>query len=336
MKEIRVGLLGFGGIAASHKIAYDALHRAGVGIRLVAICDKKGPITGGKVTTNLGAVDIGSLDGINLYTSFLEMVKCEKLDAVDICLPTFLHREYAVLALSMGLHVLTEKPMALTSSDCALMLDAARQSGKQLMVGQCLRFDGCYRYLRSLIENGRYGKLRRISLSRLSALPSWGAGDVYKCIEKTGGCRLDLHIHDIDMLRFLLGDPSAVSAVSTLLPTGEEYISTRLFYDGIFAEAEASFDEAATTPFYMGYRARFDEATVILNMDTVTVYPERGEPFVAEVNGTDRIEAEIKYFAEFIRNGVNKENSPSDSAASIRLTELIKESARLDGEKIET
>jgi predicted dehydrogenase len=164
-------------------------------------------------------------------------------------------------------------------------------------------------------------------MSRLSPLPEWSNSDVYKQRALTGGCNLDLHIHDIDVLRYLLGDPRAVSSVASLTDGGEEYISTRLEYDGVLAEAEASFDEARTVPFFMGYRARFEKATVILEGDRLTVYPTAGEPYSPELEKKDRIAEEIRCICDAIRGKENKDNPPSESVATIRLMEIIKKSA---------
>ena len=123
MKELRFAILGFGGIAASHKVAYDALAREGYPVRLVAICDKAGVDTKKTVTTNLGTIDCGSFEGIGIYTDLDVMLKECRIDVLDICLPTFLHKEFAIRALNSGLHVLCEKPMALNYADAALMLE---------------------------------------------------------------------------------------------------------------------------------------------------------------------------------------------------------------------
>ena len=334
MQEIKVALLGFGGIAASHKVAYDALYNDGSGVRLVAICDKNGSFEKRDVVTNLGTVNTGSLEGIELYTSFEEMLEKCDFDMVDICLPTFLHKEFTVAALGVGKHVLCEKPMALSSEDCADMVNAARLANKQLMIGQCLRFDECYRYLREIKMSGKYGKPRRAFMSRLSPLPSWGAGDIYKKISLTGGCTMDLHIHDLDMMRFVFGDPKAISSVEYLKESGHQYISSRLFYTDMLAEAEASFDESVTTPFSMGYRVRFEQATVIFDEKGVVVYPDEGVPYSPELSDKDRIAEEIRYFCECIRTGENKDNSPTDTSLSIRLALAANESAKSGGSLI--
>ena len=334
MKEIKIALLGFGGIAASHKIAYDALASEGAGVRLVAICDKSGNFEPRDVVTNLGTVNTGSMEGIALYTSPDEMLAECELDAVDICLPTFLHKEFTVKALEAGKHVICEKPMSLTTEDCSAMINAAKAHKKQLMIAQCLRFDEAYRYLRNLTRHGALGAPRRVAMSRLSYLPNWGSGDVYRSIALTGGCTMDLHIHDLDAMRFVFGEPDSISSVDYITDKGHQYISSRLFYSGMLAEVQASFDESLTTPFLMDYRVRFEHATVVFDGTAITVYPDDGEPYSPELADKDRITEEIRYFCECIRTSDNPENAPEDSAASIRLALAANESAGRGGERI--
>ncbi len=135
------------------------------------------------------------------------------------------------------------------------------------------------------------------------------------------------------MLRFLFGEPRAVSSLSYIGDNAPQYVTSRFFYDGVIAEAEASFDESVTAPFAMWYRARFEKASVVFKGGVVTVYPDSGEPYDADIGTADRIAAEIAYFAEVISQGrENAVNSADSGAESIRLCELVVKSAELCGE----
>ena len=95
MKEIKAALLGFGGIAKSHKKGYDLLAAEGANVRLVAVCDIN-PENFKKLDTaiNLGSDGDLSLGDLRTYTDCDEMLANEEIDMVDICLPTYLHKEY--------------------------------------------------------------------------------------------------------------------------------------------------------------------------------------------------------------------------------------------------
>lgn len=333
MKILRVAMIGFGGIGAVHKVAYDELLASGAPIKLVAVCDKNPDCIKGSVKTNLGTVDLGSFDDIDFYSDCDELIKNAEFDVADICLPTFLHKEYTVKLLRAGKHVLCEKPMALSFSDCKEMSDCAKEMGLELAIGQCLRFDPAYLYLKSMIEGGELGKIRRITMGALSYMPAWGGW--FSDAKKSGGCIFDFHIHDVDILRFLLGEPCAVSSVSYREGEAAKYINTRFFYDGVITEAEASFDESNTAPYARWYRVRFDKASVVYKGKEVMVYPDDGEPYEAKVGSVDRTVGEISYLADVILKGnANTVNSGEVASGSIKLCELITKSAEQNGEKI--
>ena len=332
MKELKFAMIGFGGIGAVHKVAFDQLARYGAPIKLVAVCDKNPDSIKAGAKTNLGTVDVGSFEGIEFFTDCDELIEKVDFDVADICLPTFLHKEYTLKLLRAGKHVLCEKPMALSYEDCKEMVECAREAGRELAIGQCLRFDPAYLYLKGLIDSGELGGLRRITMGALSYMPAWGGW--FSDTKKSGGCIFDFHIHDVDILRFLLGEPKAVSALSYIGENAPQYVNSRFIYDGIIAEAEASFDESNTTPYARWYRARFEKASVVYKGEEVMVYPDDGEPYAATVGATDRTVGEICYLADVILSGsVNTVNSGEIAAGSIRLCELIRDSAAADGEK---
>jgi predicted dehydrogenase len=333
MKVLRVAMIGFGGIGAVHKVAYDELERKGAPVKLVAVCDKNSDSVKGSIKTNLGTVDIGNFDDIDFYSDCDELIKNAEFDAADICLPTFLHKEYTLKLLRAGKHVLCEKPMALSFSDCKEMTECAKVMGRELAIGQCLRFDPAYLYLKKMINCGELGKPRRITMGALSYMPGWSGW--FSDAKKSGGCIFDFHIHDVDILRFLLGEPQAVSSVSYREGDASKYVNTRFMYDGIIAEAEASFDESNTAPYARWYRVRFDKASVVYKGKEIMVYPDDGEPYEAETVECDRTVGEISYFANVILNRKeNTVNSGEIASGSIRLCELIAKSAELQGDKI--
>lgn len=330
MNEVRIAIMGLGGMAAQHKVAYDRLAGEGRELRLVAVCDKNPSCLTSVSSTNLGTADIGSFEGVTLYTDPDEMLASEELDAVDICLPTFLHKDFTLKFLRAGKHVMCEKPMALSSADCFEMVRVAEECDLRLMVGQCLRFEPAYLYLKHLVDSGELGPLRRIGMGRLSYMPAWGGW--FRNPELSGGAITDFHIHDIDMLRFILGEPRAVSSLAHDPSTGWQYVSSRFHYDGIIAEAEASFDESPSAPFSMWYRARFAEATVAFDTDRITVYPDSGEPYEPQLPYDDRIASELSYFADVVAGVTeNTVNPPESAALSVKLAEAVRKSANSGG-----
>lgn len=322
---VKVCLLGFGGMGRSHFAAYEKLEARGEDIKLVAVCDIDPEQFNKVVKTNLGEGAPSRLEGRRLYTDFGEMIRNEDCEMVDVVLPTHLHAEYTIRALEAGRHVLCEKPMARTPADCARMIEAAGRCGKGLMVGQCLRFEPLYLFLKDALDNNTFGACRSIFLDRLSPLPRWGKDSWYGDTDKSGGCALDLHIHDVDMIRFLLGEPSAVSAVAENHTTRWQLMNSRFTYDSVpVVVATGSWSEPHSTKFGMGYRVRFEKAGVVLAGGKITVYPDEGEAYEPSLPKSDRIAAEIRFFVDtFTKNTPNLTNTPESAMLTVELVEKL-------------
>jgi predicted dehydrogenase len=233
MKKLKIAMLGFGGIARAHYSGYKLLERLGAPISLEAVFDCNPAQFERELKINIEPKPIKLDEGVRRYTDLDELFAKEEFDMADVCLPSYLHKSFSVRSLREGKHVLCEKPMALSSAECEEMLAAAKESGKRLMVAQCLRFDPEYLYLKKAVKEKTFGKLLRLEMNRLCAHPSWGYENWFADTEKSGGCILDMHIHDVDMARFLLGEPQAVSTVAYDGISRWAFESTRLFYPDV-------------------------------------------------------------------------------------------------------
>ena len=337
MKKIKVAIIGYGGIARAHNAGYFSLEQEGLPVKLVAVCDIDRKQFESSLSINIDTGKIGLPADIHTYTDVDELIANEDFDMADICLPTYLHSEYAVKLLKAGKHVLSEKPMALNTEQCDAMIAAAKQENRKLMIGQCLRFGSAYQYLKKCIDSEKYGKLRHLFMDRLSAQPRWGFEHWFENTEKCGGCILDMHIHDVDMVRFLLGEPEAVSTIALDRDVRWQVENTRMYYDGKLVVINGSWDEAATWKFKAGFRARFEKATLLSDAHTVTVYPDEGEVFEAELdNNNHYIMEEIRSFInDLIAGKIDSEVNPPESARdSVKIIEKLRESAALGGEII--
>ena len=331
--EIRVALVGFGGIARSHTSAYLQLMEENAGVRLVAVCDCDETRFNQKIKINLDGTQRQLPPETHYYTDAEDLIENEDFDMVDICVPTYLHCEMSIRFLRAGKHVLVEKPMALSFSDCQRMLSTAKETGKRLMVGQCLRFEPAYVYLKECVDQGYFGKLKNLYMTRLSKFPDWSA--FYASTEQSGGCILDLHVHDLDMANFILGQPESISTIAFDDTVRWQHVNTRLFYSDLAVIVTGSFTESNTCPFSHGYRARFEKASVIFEKEQVWVYPDEGEPTQVELLPQKRIAEEIRYFSQVIRGEhENVINPPEGAAAAIHLVERLRESVEKGGERL--
>ncbi len=149
------------------------------------------------------------------------------------------------------------------------------------MVGQVVRSFGEYRYLKDIYEKKTYGKLKSIVMQRISGDTKWGYEDWFHEERKSGSVVLDLHIHDLDFLRYMLGEPDSFTVKAAAFPGGMiNQIITSYQFGSVFATAEGIWDVCTELPFEGSFRACFEEATIIYQgrlTPTVQVYHKGGE-----------------------------------------------------------
>ena len=335
MEKIKIALIGFGGIARAHYAGLLDLKAKNAPISVVAACDCNSAQFDRFLKINIGTEPVKLDPSVHTYTDADELLANEDFDVADICLPSYLHKEYTVKFLKAGKHVLCEKPMALTSGECDEMMAASRESGKQLMIAQCLRFCPEYLFLKGVIDENRFGRLKRIEMNRLCAHPAWGFEHWFEDTAKSGGCILDTHIHDLDMARFLFGEPQAVSSVATDGITRWETVNTRLYFKEVTAVINGSWGETRGRAFVGSYYAVFEKASVFTEGGKLYVLPEGGEACEVHPEGIDMYAREIEYFAETLLGlHQNDVNPPESAAETVRIIETLRESAACGGEKI--
>lgn len=100
------------------------------GVELVAFADIRGE----------KAQELAKGTNAEIYSDGKDLITSAKVDIIDICLPTFLHAEYAMLAMEKVKYVFVEKPVALTVAEGKAMLEKSKQTGAQVQVGQVIRF----------------------------------------------------------------------------------------------------------------------------------------------------------------------------------------------------
>jgi predicted dehydrogenase len=333
---MRIAVLGLGFMGSTHLKALAGIPRAE--LAAVASDDERqlsGDLTG--VQGNLGGPgERMDFSGIAVYRDWREAVLDPRAEAVDICLPTRLHAPAAIAALEAGKHVLVEKPMALDAASADAMLDAARRSGRVLMVAQVLRFFPAYRAMADAVRSGRLGAVRAAAFRRRCAAPSWSPWLLDAAA--SGGGVLDLLVHDIDMCIHLFGPPEAVSATGYAdLARGIDWIAAHLYYDGPAVAVTGGWHPSGAYPFSMEYSLVADGGAIEYNSagGAPVLYAAGGSRTELQADGTDGYQAEIEYFVRCCMEGSQPALCPPDeSAQAVRLAGLMLESRRKRGERI--
>lgn len=333
---IRVGLAGLGFMGGTHAQCYAALPNA----ELVAVADPDAD----------RQKQFADMYGAKPYAS-LEQVLSAGVDMVDICLPTFLHRPSVEAAAAAGKHILCEKPMALSAPACDAMIAAVRKAGVQLMIAHVIRFWPDYMVIKQTIDSGRLGKPRWASATRLSPSPAWSWDGWIVDPKRAGGAVLDLHIHDLDCLAWLLGMPKAVFAGGVKAKSGalnNVWTTTMGHAGGAVGFAEASNEMAVDFPFTMGLKVGLEGGTIEFNSRLTpsllvapgagTVeHPEAPQPKVETAGSAGpagNIEAlggyfnEIQYFANCLERGETPDRvTPQEARNAVALCLAAEKSA---------
>jgi predicted dehydrogenase len=179
--------------------------------------------------------------------------------------------------------------------------------------------------------------VRSAVLRRRCAAPAWGGW--LKRPEKSGGGVFDLLIHDVDMMLHLFGQPEAVSATGYDDETrGVDVIHADFFYShGGVVLVTGGWHHPKTYPFSMEYTVVADGGTVDFSSAgrAPTLYREDGTEEALKLPERDGYAAEIEYFVECCRTGRRPEICPpQESAAAVKLTQLMLEARNKNGEKI--
>lgn len=322
---MKIGLVGLGFMGAAHVQGYSHL----AGAELAAVCARNERVLSGDLSQTGGNIAgtgaVYDFSQVKKYKDWRDLVADRDLDAVDICSPSDMHAPVALAALAAGKHVLCEKPMALFAADCSRMIDAAKQNKRLLMIGQVLRFFPEYEYLTDFVKSGRYGRVVSATFNRSCGLPDWSS---WLPVEtRSGGAILDLLIHDIDMALALFGMPERVSAKK--LGDVDAMTASFIYPSGPEVRVQGGWF-AAGTPLSMGFQVRAEQAELrfgsdglFLNGSKVTLKPR------------SFFDNELAYFLRCCETrDWPAMCPPEESAMSVKLALLLKESRAKEAEQI--
>jgi predicted dehydrogenase len=255
------------------------------------------------------------------------------VDAVYIALPNSIHAEYTIRAANAGVHVLCEKPMAVTADECQKMIDACREANVKLMIAYRLHFEPINLEAIDLVRRGRLGDPKFFNSSFAMRVKP---GDTRTRRELGGGTLYDIGVYCINAARYLFrSEPKEVMAISVnsvpeKLSEIDESTGAILRFDGERVAAFVTSFNATDVAKYeiVGTKGR-------LELDPAYDYSE-GLAYTLTVNGKtrrkqasrrDQFAPELLYFSDCILKNRTPEPSGEEGLQDVRIVEALYESA---------
>lgn len=198
---VNIAIIGCGRIGQRH-----AKHAANYG-NLISVCD---------IEYDKAKALAKQYGGITTYQKIEDLLTNEKADVIAICTPNGLHAQHAIMALNAGFHVLCEKPMAISVSDCGEMIKVAEKNNRRLFAVKQNRFNPPVSAVKKAIDDGVLGKIYSVQLSCF-----WNRNyDYYNgswkgTIDLDGGTLYTQFSHFIDLLYWMVGDVRKVYALTS-------------------------------------------------------------------------------------------------------------------------
>ena len=296
---LKVGLIGCGFMGGMHSACYKEID----GVQVVAVADVRRD----------KAEEIAKVHNAQIFSTGDELIEKADVDIIDICLPTFLHTEHAVKAMRSGRNVFIEKPVCLTEEEGKLLLEVQKETGAKVQVGQVIRLWDEYKWLKEVADKKEYGEIKTAVFKRLSNTPTWGWENWLHKAECSGSVALDLHIHDVDFMRYMMGEPDSFHSDVARNEKGIiEQIFTTFKYGNAVVSVEGCWDYPEDFPFTASFCVKFEKATVVNDANGLNVYLNGGgqikPEIISEFTGDNEIGGnlsslggyynELKYFVE--------------------------------------
>jgi predicted dehydrogenase len=203
MNEVRFGIIGIGNMGKGHIGSVSKIP----GAKLTAVCDMNSGVVEKAATEN----------GVKGFTDSAEMLSSGEVDAVIIATPHYMHTDLTIAAFEAGIHVLCEKPIAVHKALAVKMLEAHKKHPElkfAAMFNQ--RTDPAYRKIKSMIDRGELGDIKRVNW----IITTWFRSQAYydsgswraTWKGEGGGVLLNQCPHQLDLFQWMFGMPDKVRA----------------------------------------------------------------------------------------------------------------------------
>ncbi|RKN86078.1 Gfo/Idh/MocA family protein [Paenibacillus ginsengarvi] len=302
---MKVAVIGCGTMGEAHAREWIRIH----GVHLAGVCD---PIAE-------KAAKVAGVCRTDAFCSFDEMMSTVKPDVVDICLPTHMHKEYTVRAAELGKHVICEKPISNTVADGLEMIDACKRHGVGLYIGHVTRFGRQYSDAHKKIKSGAIGNVGIAHTRRYGGYPGIRK-EWYADRKLSGGVIMDLMIHDIDFVCWVLGDVQSVFAQAAGTDRMEYALVTLRFENGAIANLESMW--GYTGPFTTRFEFAGSEGLIRSHSDesgTLTLHTATNKGHAEQVDRYINQHWELMHFIDCIRSGNQAVIAPEEALRNVEI-----------------
>lgn len=308
-KKIRVGIIGCGLMGNMHLTAY----KKNPDVEIVAYAD-----TDPEKTKSISQRVKG-----NVYVSHKDMLASEQLDAVSICTVPSTHREIVLDALTAGVNVLCEKPLAISAAEAREMTEKTKQKNKLLLTAFKFRFFEEVQQAKELLKQGNLGKITHFRLMFGGYLNMAGTWYANKAISG-GGIVMDNGPHAIDLVRYLLGEVKDISAQLTNFQDLEVEDTAHLnltLESGAIGTVDISWSTAIPAQNYMEIYG--ENGTVLLDLKGISYRFKTWNEFKRVPNQLDPKGAFALQFDHFIKAVTGKEPTVVRNEDGLATQEII-------------
>lgn len=291
---MKLGILGAGSMGSEHLDCYKGIPD----VEVSAIYTRSGE----------KAESLTSELGVKVVTDFNEIIQDNAIDAVDICLPTYLHKKHVIAALEADKHVFCETPIALALDEAIEMQEIAKKKKKIFMIALLMRNVAEYRTVKEIIDSNELGKPL--------AFRAYRFGKPYP-INHYPGPIIELLNFDFDFINWTFGLPDSIFSSRIVKKELHEYAAIILKYDNnLLGLAETSNIMPESFPFSAGIRVICENGTIETLFtigrngypDFKTIkYPSQGNPEELDIENINPYAEECRLFVESVNKGQENE-----------------------------
>lgn len=310
-QTLRIAIIGAGAISKTHALAVQHCQS----VDLVAICD----------IDRKAAAEIASQFEATESSSLEELLRNDQFDAAIVCTPPNSHPEICVELLERGIHVLCEKPVAISSALAEKMFYAANVSGSVLTMASKFRHVDDVRNAKKLVQQGTIGEVvlfENMFTANVDMTNRWNSNPEIS----GGGVLIDNGTHSVDIMRYFLGPLAEIQVIEgKRLQTPRVEDTVKIFVrsnDGVLGDIDLSWSINKEQANYINLYG--SEGTIQVGWKESRYRRAGDKEWTVFGNGYDKVQAfvdQLENFVACIRGEAELVVKPSDAMASVAVIE---------------